>query len=428
MPSMTSDTTAKASLKHKAGSFIARLAGFESTINELTEKYEKEREARLALKEKVSALASIRSEYRTLQNKYNDTLKEKVGAFKKEREARQKLKEHLVKTKTELETIQSEYRVLQRKYIELLRSGGQSAKPGGGDAEWNDLIAIAESKVDSDEIKAKIEAYHASFEKKAYDHVWVERVTAILNVLETGERDLSRVLAKVRRNEERSRSMGLGNRRWVINDEYMELPWRPAAAAYRSAVFEAVHDQIRQDTTKIIETGSGWGEHLSNIHLEGGPLDATYYALEMEEEGRKCSMLLSALDPAFHMESHFFDYRNPDYSMLPKDDQHAILLTAHSVEQVGEIHENCILDALQLGKRVTGIHFEPIGWQTYPESEWSEATKEHHARCMEKDYNQNLWPLLNRLQDEGRIKILDMKTNFIGLDYNPATYILWEKV
>ncbi len=360
----------------------------------------------------------------------SEEVKEVVAKFKKEREARLKFKEQLILCRDERETVQSEYRVLQRKYNELLQSGGGAAKGAGasGDSKWDDLLAIAEGKVDSDEIKAKIDAYHGTFEKKAYDHVWAERVTAILNVLETGERKLSRVLAKVRRHEERSRAMGLENRRWVINDEYMELPWRPAAAAYRSAVFEAVHDQIRQDTTKIIETGSGWGEHLSNIHLEGGPIDATYYALEMEEEGRKCSMLLSALDPTFHMESHFFDYRNPDYSKLPKDDQHTILLTAHSVEQVGEISENCILDALELGKRVTGVHFEPIGWQTYPESDWSEATKEHHERCMEKDYNRNLWPLLNKLQDEGKIKILDMKTNFIGLDYNPATYILWEKV
>lgn len=34
----------------------------------------------------------------------------------------------------------------------------------------------------------------------------------------------------------------------------------------------------------------------------------------------------------------------------------------------------------------------------------------------------------NRLQDAGKIKIRDMRTNFIGLDYNPATYIFWEKV
>jgi len=222
--------------------------------------------------------------------------------------------------------------------------------------------------------------------------------------------------------------MGLENRRWIINNKYLELPWRPTASAYRSAVFEAVHDNIRQDTTKIIETGSGWAEHLCNIHLEGGPLDATYYALEMEEEGRKCAALLAALDPTFRLETHFFDYRQADYSMVPKDDGHTILLTAHSIEQVGEIDENVILSALDLGRRVTGIHFEPIGWQTYPESAWNEETIEHHARCIEKAYNRNLWPILQKLQEKGKIRILDMKANFIGIDYNPATYIHWEKV
>ena len=126
------------------------------------------------------------------------------------------------------------------------------------------------------------------------------------------------------------RGMGLEPRRWVLNDKYIELPWRPAAAAYRSAVFEAVLSMVKTNTTKIIETGSGWGEHLSNIYLNGGPYDATYYACELEEEGRKCALMLASLDPLFQLEARFFDYLAPDYSSIPADEEHTILLTAHS--------------------------------------------------------------------------------------------------
>lgn len=379
-----------------------------------------EREKRLALKERIEQLKRQVADFKAQIEKHKPALAKAAV----ERDARLKLKDQVIALKARLAELESENRILQRKYNEARVGEGADAASG---TDWERLSGIAAAEIDDAEIRGRIAAYHETFEKKAYNRVWAERVQAILNVLETGERDLSRALAKVRRHEERTRAMGLDSRRWVINDRYMDLPWRPAAAAYRSAVFEAVLDQVRADTTKIIETGSGWGEHLCNIFLEGGPNDATYYALEMEEEGRKCSLLLAALEARLKFEAHFFDYRFPDYSMLPRDDGHTILLTAHSVEQVGEIHPNCILSALELGRRVTGVHFEPVGWQTRPESEWTEITAEHHARCMDKDYNRNIWALLNRLQDEGHISIRDMRTNFIGLDYNPATYILWEK-
>jgi hypothetical protein len=341
--------------------------------------------------------------------------------LKRERELRVEMSGTVNRAKAEMAEI-------SRKYRDLLERTGGTERPDNDGEEFNSLLDIAKNKLDGDEVRAKINSYHASLDKKGYDHVWRERLDLIIEVLATGEKRLPRVLAQVRRAEERKRKMGLENRTWVVNDELVELPWCPAASAYRSCVFEAVMDCVRPSTTKIIETGSGWGEHLCNIFLEGGPIDAGYYSLEMEEEGRKCSLLLGALDPQLKMEAHFFDYLSPDYSSLPKDDGHTILLTAHSIEQVAEIHPDCIYKALQLGKEVSGVHFEPVGWQTYPEDQWTEISKIHRQRCNELKYNRNFWKLLCKIQDEGLIKIKEMKTNFIGLDYNPATYISWEKV
>ena len=222
--------------------------------------------------------------------------------------------------------------------------------------------------------------------------------------------------------------MGLEERSWAVFDREIGLPARAAAAAYRSAVVETVMDAVTPETTKIIETGSGWGEHLCNIYLEGGPQDAAYFALEYEKEGRQCAEVLAATEPQFRLRSAFFDYTAPDYGAVEKDDGHTILLTAHSIEQVAEIDPNTIYLALELSRRVSGIHFEPVGWQTQPETEWSEVSRLHHKRCMEVKYNRNLYAILRRAESEGRIRITKVVTNFIGLDHNPATLMTWEKV
>jgi hypothetical protein len=324
--------------------------------------------------------------------------------------------------KTEVESAEN-----KRKYFQMMSKCNDINFSDFSDIHLEKLVELANSKIDSEEVSSKIAGYHATLNKKGYDHVWRERLDLIIRILKTGERYLPRVLSIVRRTEECKRKMNLEDRNWVVNDRPVALPWMPAASAYRSSVFEAVIACVRPTTSKIIETGSGWGEHLCNVFLEGGPFDATYYALEMEEEGRKCALLLAALEPAFRLESHHFDYLNPDYSCVPKDDGHTILLTAHSIEQVSCIHEDCILKALELGREVSGIHFEPVGWQTYDKNKWTEISKKHQQRCKELNYNKNLLALLSKIQEDGLIKIKEIKTNFIGLDQNPATYIHWEK-
>jgi hypothetical protein len=339
--------------------------------------------------------------------------------LKSERNSRQRLE-------TQLAGANEENAVLKRKRLEVTHAGIPGA--AGADARFESLRALAYSKLDGAETRAKIASYHASLEKKGYDHVWRERIKAILGVLATGESRLPRVVAQVRRGEERRRNMSLDARTWVINDQPMELPWRFASACYRSVVAESVIDRVRPDTTKIIETGSGWGEHLCNIFLEGGPIEATYYALELEEEGRNCALLLAALEPMLRLEARYFDYVAPDYSSLPRDDAHTILMTVHSVEQVANIHPDCIRSALELGRDVTGIHVEPVGWQLSEEKDWSPISRTHHERCMSQRYNTNLWTLLKGFEEEKLIRILDVRKNFVGLDYNPASLIVWEKV
>jgi len=336
-------------------------------------------------------------------------------------------RERHAKSCEQIEALSRKLADVERKYRSLFEAGTALTGSTGQDVIER-IHEIVVCPLDGNIVRQRIAGYHAAIGKKGYDHVWRERMLLIQQVVESGETNLMRVLSIVRGIEENRRGMGLNSRRWVLNDKFIDLPWRPAAASYRSAVFEAVLSAVRAQTTKIIETGSGWGEHLCNVFLNGGPYDATYYACELEEEGRKCSLMLAALEPMFRLETCFFDYLAPDYSTIPVDDGHTILLTAHSVEQVSQIHEDCIRAALELGQDVTGIHFEPIGWQTQLDGSLSEVSQSHRTRCLELHYNENLWPLLQKLQNEGLIKILNCDVNMIGLDYNPATFITWEKV
>jgi hypothetical protein len=255
-----------------------------------------------------------------------------------------------------------------------------------------------------------------------YDAVWGERLQIIRGLR---ERSMGRALSRVRLALEAKRSM---QERYplVVEGRLLELPLSVAAGMIRSVVTRTVLRHVKPSTSNIIETGAGWGEHLCTLYLEGGPADATYYALEPVRLGRRCALELAALEPRFRLRAAFFDYKAPAYPVRP-DAKHALLLTVHSIEQVTDIHPDTIRAALRLGREVTGVHVEPVGWQVEPESRWSAITARHAARCREMNYNRNLVPLLRALEAEGAIRIEVLLPDFIGLEHNPGTLIVWRK-
>jgi hypothetical protein len=262
-----------------------------------------------------------------------------------------------------------------------------------------------------------------TIQARRYDKTWGERLQMIRAV--RGERNMARVLSLVQQAEGRKR--GLKDRYpLVIEGKLHDLPLTAAAGIFRSIVARTVLQQVKTSTSKIIETGSGWGEHLCTIYLEGGPAQATYYALEPVLQGRQCARALAALEPHFKLKTGFFDYTAPEYEM-PPDTGHTLFLTVHSIEQVAEIHPRVIKDVLRLGNEVTGIHVEPVGWQALPESQWSSITANHAARCREMNYNRNLVPLLRALEHDGLIRLERVDVNHIGLEHNPASLIVWHK-
>lgn len=256
-----------------------------------------------------------------------------------------------------------------------------------------------------------------------YDAVWSERLQIIHAVR---EHSMARTLSRVRHALDAKRN---AQERYplVVEGRLLDLPLSAAAGMIRSVVTRTVLQHVKPSTSKIIETGAGWGEHLCGLYLEGGPTDATYYAFEPVRFGRRCAMELASLEPGWRLRAAFFDYKAPTYPMRP-DRRHTLLFTVHSIEQVTDIHPDAIRAALRLGREVTGVHLEPVGWQVSPESRWSPITARHAVRCREMNYNRNLVPLLRSLEAEGAIRIESLLPDFIGLEHNPGTLIVWRKL
>lgn len=263
--------------------------------------------------------------------------------------------------------------------------------------------------------------------EESYEEMWGNRLEVIRQVI-AAEHDLPRAVASARRHEENRRGTGLEPQEYICFNQVIQVPAKSAGALFRSLVVETVIEHCQPKTGRIIETGSGWGEHLSNIWDDGGPRDASYYALELTKNGQACAAALAELNERFKLTTHHFDYRNPDLSYLAPQGNHTLLFSVHSIEQVDEIPEAYILDALKMDDAVTGIHFEPIGWQMIPEADYNEFTIQHVEHCRKLAYNHNFWQLVQDMERANRIRIIKAVPNIAGPKRNPASLVIWEKV
>ncbi|MCF6292728.1 MAG: hypothetical protein L3J04_04965, partial [Robiginitomaculum sp.] len=185
----------------------------------------------------------------------------------------------------------------------------------------------------------------------------------------------------------------------------------------------------REDTDLVVELGSGWGLNVLDIYLSGGPSNAKYRGMELSRSGRECATRLAALEPASDFEALAFNYTQPDYPQLPTSNGHTLVFTSHSIEQIRNLPFSVILGFLDRGTPVTGVHFEPIGWQvreTTGETCTAGATRENSARA---GYNENFWSMLQDLKERGRIVIRRAEADYFGhKTKNVSTFIVWDSV
>jgi hypothetical protein len=250
-----------------------------------------------------------------------------------------------------------------------------------------------------------------------YEGKWESVREFAAGVVESGERDLSRAVRLV---EAQERELSLEPQAGMALGERVTLPRAAMTGARRDLIQRILLDACTAETAIVIELGSGGGLNLLNLHLWGGPR-VPYHALEPTASGRACTEILAALDPALELTTAPFDFEQPGYDVLPRADAHVLVFTVHSIEQVTELPREAIAGLLELGPFVTGVHFEPVGWQVVDEPD---PTSRDYA--LRQRYNRNLWPLLRELEAGGELTIETVVPDLFGDKYkNPGTLIVW---
>ena len=197
------------------------------------------------------------------------------------------------------------------------------------------------------------------------------------------------------------------------------LPRAALVGGRRDLIARVVAGSSRPETGFVAELGAGWGQNLLDLWLVGGPR-VPYFSLEPTEEGRACAEYLAGLDDGLELTAQPFDFEKPGYDGLPHDCEHALVFTVHSVEQITELPREAITGLFGLGRSVTGVHFEPIGWQVEDRPELA-ATRKHSER---KSYNRNLWPLLRGLEADGELRIETVVPDLIGIKPRNASTLV----
>lgn len=259
-----------------------------------------------------------------------------------------------------------------------------------------------------------------------FDRVWGGVGDIADAIIASGETSLSRVL---RLTEAAWREVDGAPANGSVYGGPVTLPRAALIGGRQHFHARTLMGQCGPDTDLIVELGSGWGLNVLDLYLAGGPRRARYRGLELSAAGRACATRLAALEPELDFAAHPFNYLQPDYSPLPRG-QHAVVFSSHSVEQIPYLPPAAIIGLLELGERITGVHFEPVGWQIRRAKGLPEvargATEDNAER---NNYNRDFWTVLEALERKGRIAIKVAEADILGhKPKNVSSLVIWEKV
>lgn len=203
-----------------------------------------------------------------------------------------------------------------------------------------------------------------------------------------------------------------------------------AGGIYSKILLKSVADLCTEETSSVIDLGSGWGNYIFSCWMTVGvPSEAHFYACEITPNGRKCVSLLSTVEPAIDIKPLYFNYLEPDYSLIPHGQKEIVVYTSHSIEQISVLPKEVFIRLLDIADVVKCVHLEPVGWQIRKGTrEYSSINEEHEAYCRDKGYNTNLWKLLQELEQKNYIKLDQVVPDIIGTHFNPASLIRWSKL
>jgi hypothetical protein len=256
--------------------------------------------------------------------------------------------------------------------------------------------------------------------KENYEGAWEQLEVAARRIVASGEHELSRA---VRRVEAEWRSTSTLPVDGTSFGTAVTLPHASLIGARRDLIVRVFLDACTPRTTMVVELGSGWGNNLLDLYLWGGP-KVPYFALEPTRSGRACVTTLAQLAPDLDLVALPFDYEHSEYE-LPRANEHVVVLTCMSIEQIPEVPREAITGLFDLGHSLTVVHFEPLGWQIRggPESEKA------HRYALRRGYNRNLWPLLNELAEAGELTIDTVVPDMIGNKRKQSSsLVVWHRL
>lgn len=273
--------------------------------------------------------------------------------------------------------------------------------------------------------------YNQSEDLKEYEKIWLNDLRGFIDHYIQGERDRERLIQKVRVH----RDPGFGNLlsenvidAFVLGHQ-VQVPYSLYFNTARNIRARMILDEVRDDTTAVIELGSGTGMALVDVWKHGVNSKIPLVCMEPTYFGRLCFEFLVDLEPKINGRAIYFNFNDhsfPDTSGI--DPTNAVIFSSGSVEFVEELSETLVRDLLSRFKKVCGVHLEPLGWQipTLEESAIKSRAKDGPTA---KGQNRNLWQLLKRLDDLGIIA-LEKKYLFgvFGASQAPLTYIRWNKL
>ena len=271
-------------------------------------------------------------------------------------------------------------------------------------------------------------AYTGKIDHHWFEPTWDKHLQKIADLVESGETDLWRVVDRFRAAplldlRHATRNVFTQMEDWLWFGERVRMNYQLMGPMRRALINAVFFDACRDDAESVVELGAGDGMNLCEFWLTASPRQARYMAFEIATTGRLCTELLATLEPRMRLSAHAFDYYTPRYEAIPDRQKHMLVFSIYSIEEIRELPKAVIEDLLDKADEVSGVHFEPVGWQV-PDHE----NPRHRAGCIERGYNENLWPLLNELQQEGRIAIDRVAADICGKVFHPTTLIQWRKV
>jgi hypothetical protein len=133
--------------------------------------------------------------------------------------------------------------------------------------------------------------------------------------------------------------------------------------------------------------------------------------------------LFAAIDRHAPVKPVFFDHGDPDLSFL-KGAKRVLLFSCHSIEQVGRLPEEYFEKLARAAPSVTGLHFEPFGFQLGGSDKISVG---HRAAIESKGWNQNMVECLKKAEGKGLLSIRHLAANVVAPQMgNPTSIVLWD--